>query len=318
MLRLINQILALAVLAGLLACNQPSEVDVSYRLPLAVEVPAFDAESSLRGYDLEHASSSFALPEELIEISALTDIDDHTVACVQDEVGMVFFIDLRAGEVVRRQPFGPAGDYEGITRVHGSLWVIESGGLVVELVDQSDGLAVKRELKLNLGHDDIEGLGYDPVTNAILVAPKDKPKGEQADRNARRVFAIDAESGGPATVVLETSIDRIEADAEQAGIALPYKTTKQGEPKLDLKVRFSSIAVHPASNQILALSAVDAAILAFGRDGELLGAHCFDPASMPKLEGMTFLANGDLVIASEGVDGPARLHVFRYDPDAAR
>ncbi len=308
MLRFATSILPLAAVASLCACAPSPE-------PRARPVEAAPA---LPGYDLTRATSSFELPAELTEISALTDIDDHTVACVQDEVGIVYFIDLRTGAVARRDPFGPAGDYEGITRANGSLWVIESSGRMVELVPVAEGHTVRREMTLDLAHDDIEGLGYDPGTKTLLVAPKDQPSGTKSERRARRVFAFDPESGAQATLALETSIDRIEADAGKAGIPLPYKTTKQGREKLSLKVRFSSIAVHPYSDQFFALSAVDAAVLAFGRDGALQGAHCFDPVAMPKLEGMTFLPNGDLVLASEGVEGPARLHVFRYDSAAGR
>tara|TARA_R110002126_G_scaffold274595_1_gene419687 strand:- start:10321 stop:11274 length:954 start_codon:yes stop_codon:yes gene_type:complete len=307
----------LIALVGLIACNPSPEVAPGVEPPS--QAPSPEGTFSLRDYDFTSPSSSFHLPPELREISALTDMDDRTIACVQDEVGTVFFIDLPTGEVVKRQPFGPAGDYEGITRVNRSLWVLESGGLMIELVDRDNTLSVRRERRLDLDHDDIEGLGHDPTRNAILVAPKDKPNGDKAEKGVRRIFAVDAESGDPMeALALETSLDRIEADAKRAGIALPTKVTKGGREKVNLKLRFSSVAVHPYSNQLFVLSAVDAAVLAFDRDGELRGAHFFDPESMPKIEGMTFMANGDLVIASEGMDGPARIAVFRCETRAPR
>lgn len=268
---------------------------------------------SFPGYDLSHPTSSFALPAELTEISALTDIDDHTVACVQDEVGAVFFIDLRSGAVTRRLPFGPDGDYEGLTRVADTLWVLRSDGLLIELALQGDALAPGRQVHLDLEHHDIEGLGYDPVHDLILVAPKSSPKGTKTERAQRRVFKFDPASGKRLEgLALDTTSDRVMSDAATAGISLPMRSTKRGQEKVDLKVRFASIAVHPRTDRLHALSAVDGALLAFTRDGTLCAAHFFDALEMPKPEGITFLANGDMVIASEGVDAPSRLQVFRY------
>ena len=43
------------------------------------------------GYDLNKPSAIAVLPDTLHEVSGLTDIDDHTVACIQDENGVLFF-----------------------------------------------------------------------------------------------------------------------------------------------------------------------------------------------------------------------------------
>ena len=44
------------------------------------------------GYDLAHPTASDELPEILIEVSGLTDIDHRTIACVQDEPGGRVFL----------------------------------------------------------------------------------------------------------------------------------------------------------------------------------------------------------------------------------
>ena len=50
-------------------------------------------------YDLKHPSKRFTLPAELTEVSALTDIDANTVACLQDEEGAIYLVDLGTGKV---------------------------------------------------------------------------------------------------------------------------------------------------------------------------------------------------------------------------
>jgi hypothetical protein len=161
----------------------------------AAQDPAPRAKASIPGYDLARPSASFDLPPALAEISALTDVDDHTVACVQDEHGVVYFVDLRRGAVTRSSRFGPDGDYEGLTRIGDDLWVLRSDGLVVQLVPHGDTFAVGKQLTLAIGHQDIEGLGYDPFQKHILVVPKDPPEGTKDARRQRFVFAVDPATG---------------------------------------------------------------------------------------------------------------------------
>jgi len=249
--------------------------------------------------------ASFPLPDELVEISALTAIDDRTVACVQDEVGVVFFVDVREGRVVRQLPFGRDGDYEGLASVGDALWVLRSDGRLIELAMRGDQLVPQQRSKLGLKNREFEGLGYDPIDRLLLVAQKERSKGSKSERAERVVHRFDPVSGErrkpPA---LDTTVDRIVADADEAGIELRDSR---------LKARFSSVAVHPTSGHLYLLSAADEAVLVFTREGRLCAAHLLDAQQMPQPEGMTFLPGGDMVIASEGGEGrgPARIQVFR-------
>ncbi|MFN6115032.1 MAG: hypothetical protein ACK46C_04030 [Flavobacteriales bacterium] len=73
----------LKVLAVLACC-----ASVSWVVPFALDKP----------------TRTYTLPEELLEISALTDVDEHTVACVQDEQAMMYLLDLRSGAITQRMP----------------------------------------------------------------------------------------------------------------------------------------------------------------------------------------------------------------------
>jgi hypothetical protein len=73
----------LKVLAVLACC-----ASVSWVVPFALDKP----------------TRTYTLPEELLEISALTDVDEHTVACVQDEHAMMYLLDLRSGAITQRMP----------------------------------------------------------------------------------------------------------------------------------------------------------------------------------------------------------------------
>lgn len=89
----------------------------------SVDVPAIE---EIGGYNLSSPEVRVELPKVLHEISGLTDIDDHTIACVQDEEGLVFIYDLRKNEIKHQFAFGQPGDYEGITSganaIHFAKW----------------------------------------------------------------------------------------------------------------------------------------------------------------------------------------------------
>lgn len=93
----------------------PPAATIPHMLPRAVALAtlAVPLWAQAAAYDLTAPKATWPLPHELKEISALTDLDADTVACVQDEKGIVFDVDVRTGKVVRRRRFGPHGDYEG-------------------------------------------------------------------------------------------------------------------------------------------------------------------------------------------------------------
>jgi uncharacterized protein YjiK len=143
------------------------------------------------------------------------------------------------------------------------------------------------------------------------VAPKDRPSGSKKEKSQRRVFAVDPISGQlMPDWILDTTTKRIIAEAQSRGIALPTKTTKKGNLKVDIKVQFSSIAVHGPTGHIYALSAVDDALYVFDQASHLIEAYIFEADGMQQVEGMTFLPNGDLVIASEGQGLPSQMQLY--------
>ncbi len=52
---------------------------------------------------------------------------------------------------------------------------------------------------------------------------------------------------------------------------------------------------------------MDQTLLVLDRKGGYVGLYLPDEKLLPKAEGITFLANGDMLIATEGKDAPPRL-----------
>jgi hypothetical protein len=254
---------------------------------------------------------ALALPASLREVSAVVAVDADTVACVQDEVGALFFVDLTGARPMRTVPFGPAGDYEGLARAGDAWWVLRSDGLLLRLRPaRGGGLEVGATLQLPAGHGNYEGLCHDPVSGCLLALPKDRPEGDKSERDLRPVFAVDV-----ATFALRPepsltlSVRALVAQAEAQGLQLPVRTTPKGRERVDFKLLGSEILVAPQSGDLWLLSAVDRVLVRVDRAGSLLAVQRLPADQHPQPEGMTWLSDGRLLVADEGAGGPATLRV---------
>lgn len=262
-------------------------------------------------FQLDKPERNYALPPELLEISALTDVDEHTVACVQDELATIYLIDLRTGKIAQRIPFGPAGDMEGLTRVGKEYFALRSDGLMYRL-SLLEGVAVVHDsMRLPLPDRDLEGLGFDERRGLVLISPKDFLKGDAQQRDQRLIHAYDPVTGRLLPEpVLSLSLADIMAQAESKGMQLPRRTTKEGQNVNALKLRFSSVAVDPITDRYYLLSAVDRTLLVLDRQGALIALEQLPPELFPKPEGITFLPGGQMVISNEGKGGRPNLLLF--------
>lgn len=252
------------------------------------------------------------LPAALREVSGVAAIDAHRVACVQDERGTVFEVDLRDG-TVRGRPFGERGDYEGVARVGERFWVLRSDGWLGEVGEQAGvggELHVLRSVRLPDGHREWESLCHDAARARLLVCPKGGADGDKDARDERPVFAVSLPDGAIAPEpVLVLSRRGLLQQAEARGIALRTRTTPKGVERAVLALQISELAVVPGGDDLLVLCAGDALLLRVDRTGALLAARRLDRELLPQAEGLTFLPapDGRLLVASEGAGGRARL-----------
>lgn len=252
-------------------------------------------------FELKKPARVYQLPDELVEISALTDVDERTVACLHDEAATLYFLDLTSGEVVRKLPFGAPGDMEGLTRVGVEYFALRSDGLIYRMTIGAAGATVGDTFRLSLPETNIEGLGYDEKKGLILISPKGFVKGAKETRDKRSIHAYDPkEMELLAAPALTLSVTEVIRQARAAGFAVPMRTTDNGREVPALKLRFSSVAVDPVSDHYYLLSAVDRALLVVDRSGRLVELDQLDPKLFPKPEGITFLPSGDMLISNEG------------------
>ena len=246
-------------------------------------------------YAFERPVAAFELSDELMEISGLAVVGDGRLAAVQDEDGILFLLDAATGSITGRIAFGDGGDYEGVELVDDRIFVLRSNGNLIELSgwqeDRIESISYKTGLKAS---NDTEGLAYDAAGGRLLVVTKEDPgKGLDEDRH-RGIYAFDLGTG-------ELSKDAaLVIDLDQIRSALPG--LKAFKP--------SALAVHPESGDVYVLSSTEQALVALDDSGRVRHAWKLSPEQFEQPEGLAFLPDGDLLISSEGVAGPAML--FRF------
>ena len=279
------------------------------------EVPPVTTSGGGVPYDMAHPTAVFPLPPQLVEISALTDVDSLTVACVQDEEAAVYFLSLKDGRILRRVPFSVPGDFEGLTRVDSFFFALRSDGLIHRLIIRDDHTVVQDTFRLDLPNHNIEGLGYDEPGRRVLVSPKDFIKGSSEVRDQRVIHAFDPKDATHTpSIALTLSVQKVMADATAMGIPVPMRTKENGASAPALKLRYSSVAVHPSTGHYYLLSAADRTLLIVDRNGRLVDLVNLDPELLPKPEGITFLADQDLLLSSEGKGRDPVLVRYAYRP----
>ena len=232
------------------------------------------------GYDMLSPHAIIELPPILREISGIALLDERTIICVQDELGVVFHLELPGGHIKRIQRFTDIGDFEDIAIVDGNITVLRSDGMIHTL--QPDGSVKERLLQLTTLN--VEGLHSAP-DGTLYVASKEPPiTGEQRSN------------------VIYTVVDgraEIAIPLDEAGMDAKFQATYGSMKAGRLAFAPSALATHPITGDLYILSATDRALAIYSAN--TLKAVFPLPAEIYyKPEGIAFHSNGDLLISTEG------------------
>ena len=265
-------------------------------------------------YDLNSPVQTLILPDTLREISGLTDIDHNTFACIQDENGIIFIYDFFKNKIQRQLPFHIDGDYEGITRIGNTMYILRSDGIIFEVSDFEEKIFSIFSYDTGIPANNNEGLCYDPKNDRLLIAAKGKIGKGPEFKDMRVIYSFDLKtkklSNEPA---FEFDLQLIKKFASDKKLDLPFRSKKKGsinEPVI--KFMTSAIAIHPVSNKLYLLSAADHLFFIFDTDGNLEHMEPLNPSIFNKAEGITFLDNHDMLITNEAQNKRPTLLRFSY------
>lgn len=266
------------------------------------------------GYNLTNPDLQLSLPDTLREISGITLIDSTTIACIQDENGILFFYDISRNEIKRQVTFYENGDYEAICLVDTTIFVLRSDGALF-------GISNYKEKKINVSiyltdmhHANNEGLCYDSEHEQLLIGRKNKIAKGKEFKNKRAIYAFDLKTKSLKQYpVLEFDVDSVKKLAFEQKILIPFKHKKKDNSK-ESPIRFaiSEIAIHPFTKKLFLLSSIDHLLFIINDKGMIEHIEKLDPLLFPQPEGMAFLENGDMLITNEGRNKSSTLLKFKY------
>jgi uncharacterized protein YjiK len=268
----------------------------------------------LSGYNFNKIDSKLILPDILLEISGATEIDNTSIACIQDENGILFVYDFEKNEIVKQYTFNIDGDYEGITRVDNTIYVLRSDGALIEIQNYNRTNFSVSTYLTGIPADNNEGLCYDFSQNKLLIACKGKLGKGPEFKDKRVIYSLDLTTKRLSyEPVYEFDVESIKQFAIKQNIKLPVREKKKkGRDEPILKFRTSAIAIHPKTKELYVLSAADYLIMVFDKNGEITQIEKLDETKFNKAEGITFLKNGDMLITNEGQQNKPTLLRFNY------
>lgn len=278
------------------------------------------APQSSIGYSLNAPDETFIMPKELEEISGLgLTTDGKYLAAVQDEDGIVFFVDKTTGKIEEQFEFWKGGDYEGIEVVGEDVYVVKSTGTIYRIPKKEGVYREENVEKYNFFLDDendVEGLSYDAANNRLLLACKAKAGEGKAYSRQKGIYGFDLKK-----------MELLEEPAYTVSLeqVLTYlSSTPYYEDKDELLERFdaededldfapSSIAIHPITGHIYILSSVGKLLMVIDQEGEIVHLEKIKKKVHNQPEGLCFDKDGTMYIANEGdKNDQAKIYRFAY------
>lgn len=272
--------------------------------------------SKLAGYNMKKITSYTKLPDTLREVSGLTYVDSNSLACIQDENGILFIYDLQKKSLKSQYRFAPDGDYEGIALVDQSMFILRSDGLLYEIQNFSSKNFILQTYTTGIPASNNEGLCYDKLHNRLLIACKGKVSKGALYKDKRAIYGFDlATKKLTSEPVFEFDVAEIEQFVIEHKLELPLKVKGKGHRKAyKIKLMSSAIAIHPLTNKLFLLSASDHLMFVFSSNGILEHIEPLDAEVFNKSEGLIFLPNGDMFITNEAQGKTPSLLRFDFIP----
>ena len=267
-------------------------------------------------YNFNSPDNTIELADELREISGLSVFNEHQLIAINDELGVVYFMNKTTGVIVHTQDIGPKGDYESIEKVGDILYVLQNNGDILRynFTTQQQLDRIKTKLK---SKNDIEGLTYDKVNNRLLLAAKGKPyiKSNKRENSVKSIYAFDLNTE---TLGSEPVIEISDKEIEDFAVNQSNFESLSGFDQTTTIRRMqsfapSAIAIHPSTGDYYILSSRGKMLMIFNPNtNQISDIKLLDEYLHTQPEGLCFESNGDMYISNEGKSGKAKIMSYIY------
>ncbi len=250
------------------------------------------SKSELSKYDLSSESPTILkMPDDLKEISGITMTPDGRLFAEQDEDGIVYQIDYKTGNIIKKFFLGKPPikkDFEDIVYANSKFYLMHSNGDIYEFNEGDDGESVPYEVyKTGLAKEnDVEGLCYDKETNSLLLACKGTSGVD--DEKDKAVYSF--------------SLDSMKLNMKPRFMLM----------KSDIKNYFnpSGIQRNPVTGTFFVIAANGNEIVEISKNGNYIGKEKLPKSIHVQPEGITFSQDGTLFISNEGKSGSGTIVIY--------
>ena len=290
------------LLACFLACHPIDSKNKDSKEKNEEEQTDSVAQKGKMDYDLSNPQQKWVLPNELLEISGNTWIDNNHLLVIEDLHPNLYYLrlDKDVPTIEKTIPFETASDkkvdIEDVTSYGNAIYALWSHGVIYKVTNWNTN-PVTKELPTSLDKkNNTEGICADPTTGDLLIACKNESGIEDAKKSSRAIYEFDLSK---------------EKLKDNPFLVLTKKDLKEAVGE-KLEFNPSGIAIHPTTNDIYILSTKGTkGLLQYTHDGKFKSFQPINEDLMPQPEGICFAPDGKLYISTEGKHGvPARLYLF--------
>lgn len=234
------------------------------------------------------------LPLDLDEISGLNYYPkDKSVFAISDEKGILFKI--KPNISISQWKFSSHGDFEDVTRIDSTIYVLKSNGDVFK-VNYVDNELATETFPFEYGKgNEFEIIYLDKQSNKLILICKDC---ESDKKKSLTTYSFDPSNNS-------FSDSSFTIDIKQLDKILQEKS---------IKFKPSAAALNPVDSLLYIISSINKILLVTDRNGIIKNAYRIDPALFKQPEGITFTDKGDMIISNEyAKSGTANLLIFKYE-----
>lgn len=252
-------------------------------------------------YRVNEPSQTFTMPSTLQEISGLSLAEDGNLLTLNDEQGKIFKINATNGAVINETIFrAEGGDFEGIELVGNTVYAVSSKGSIYIINDYGSSATPRVEKFTNdlLRNSDVEGLGYDPKSNQLLLTCK----AARSDANSRELYSFQTNTKTYGQKpILTISLAQIQNWLKKNNADKEIFKDYLADTVSEFHFGASGFAVHPTTGEYYFLSSPGKTLLVTTPDGTIKFFLKLDKKIHPQPEGICFSRDGKIMyISNEG------------------
>lgn len=251
----------------------------------------FSCQSSESGADLKIVKKNenhIELSKKLREISGIAFDNKGRLFAHDDERAVIYELNPQNGEIIKLFSFGlmvKRGDFEDIAIAGETFYMVTSNGVLYRFNEGSDKARVEYDTFRTDLHSnaDVEGLCYDPESDALLLALKGNP-GSGLDPDKKKA-------------VYSFSLKTMKLDPEPRFV-LDIDTITDESKEDDFAP--SAIAYNAWKDRFYVIAAVGNVIVELNRAGEILSIEKLSHKLHDQPEGIDFPSKNVMYISDEG------------------